>query len=182
MFDIVAGKVVLDKESLTIPVIANYWNKYESNRDHAIKMIQYVVFKYRWDSPYKSYSPEDRDRIIKTDIFTDAKGFEMNEDDREFEQRYVQLQATPLTRLLEAAEEGVEYLIRQFNGLREKEDKTDSYGKPLVTANDVSKWLEKIAGTVKSLDTLKKQVASEQVTGSKVKGGSEIGHYELPKR
>ena len=179
MFDIVAGKVVIDAKTLSIPPFANYYNKVK-DKAHAEKIIQYVVFKHRWNTPYKAYSPEDRDIIIQKDVFGGPIVFSI--DEQEFERRYVELQATPLTRLLEAAEEGVEYLIRQFNSLRDKEDKTDNYGKPLITANDVGRWLDRISGTVKSLDTLKKQVASEQVEGSRVKGGSEIGHYELPKR
>lgn len=179
MFDIVAGKVVIDAKTLAIPPFSTYYNSVK-DKSQAEKVIQYVVFKHRWNTPYKAYSPEDRDIIIQKDVF--GKLVEFTIEEKEFERRYVELQSTPLTRLLEAAEEGVEYLIRQFNGLREKEGHTDNYGKPLVTANDVSRWLEKIAGTVKSLDALKKQVASEQVEGSRVKGGSEIGHYELPKR
>lgn len=180
MFDIVAGKVVIDAKSLAIPPFANYYNSIK-DKAYAEKIITYVVFKHRWNSPYKSYSPEDRDEIIKRDVFNDSK-FELDSQAKYFETRYIELQATPLTRLLDAAEEGVEYLIRQFNSLREKENMTDNYGKPLVTANDVGRWLDRISGTVKSLDALKKQVASEQVEGSRVRGGSEIGHYELPKK
>lgn len=179
MFDIINGKVVIDAKTLSIPPFSKYYNS-TKDKAHAEKIISYVVFKHRWNTPYKAYSPEDRETVILKDIFGGPVVFSLEE--QEFEQRYIELQATPLTRLLEAAEEGVEYLIRQFNSLRDKENQTDNYGKPLVTANDVGRWLDRISGTVKSLDTLKKQVASEQIEGTKVKGGSEIGHYELPKR
>ena len=179
MFDIVAGKVTIDAKSLAVPPFANYWSNVK-DKEHADKVIRYVVFKHKWDSPYEAYSPEDRDIILIRDIF--GGNVQLTADDLEFERRYVELQSTALTRLLEAANEGVEYLIRQFNSLREMEKEMDKNGKPLVTANDVNKWLEKIAGTVKSLDVLKKQVRAEQVDGTRVKGGSAIGHYELPKR
>lgn len=180
MFNIVAGKVVIDVKSLSIPPFAEYWEN-TKDKSYAEKVIKYAVFMYKWNTPYKAYAPEDRIVKICQDLFGNPS-VTFNSEDLVFIERYRELLATPLTRLLDAAEEGVEYLIRQFNSLREKERETDNNGKPIVTAKEVYAWLEKIGNAVKSLDTLKKQVQAEQVDGSKVKGGSEIGHYELPKR
>jgi hypothetical protein len=180
MFNIVAGKVVIDVKSLSIPPFAEYWEN-TKDKAHAENVIKYAVFMYKWNTPYKAYAPEERSTKICKDVFGNPS-ISFASKDVEFVNRYREFLATPLTRLLDAAEEGVEYLIRQFNSLRAKELEVDNNGKPIITAKEVYAWLEKIGNAVKSLDTLKKQVQAEQVDGSKVKGGSEIGHYELPKR
>ena len=95
---------------------------------------------------------------------------------------YKELQNTINTRLLLAEEEGMEYIIRQFNSIREKENLVDNNNKPLITPDLVGKWMEKANKAVEVHTKLLKAVRSEQSTLTKVKGGSEIGSFELPNK
>jgi len=41
--------------------------------------------------------------------------------------------------------------------------------------------MEKVKGTYQTLDFLEKAVKTEELNNSKIRGGSEINSYELPK-
>lgn len=181
MFDIVGNDVVIDSDTLSIPPYSEFWINSKDKR-HATNIIRYVVFKHKWNTKYSSYSEEVREKILKEDIFKDPS-YELSKEELEFEKRYVEMTHTPMIRLLKAAEEGIEYLIRQYNTLKSKEHEVDRSGKPIINAKDVYLWLSKIASASASVEDLKERVKKEQTLKvKKIKGGSEIGHYEIPKR
>lgn len=136
---------------------------------------------YKWDTVYKALSPEDRDRKVKLRVFND-ENFEIDDQMKMVIEDYKELQNTINTRLLLAEEEGMEYIIRQFNSIREKENLVDNNNKPLITPDLVGKWMEKANKAVEVHTKLLKAVRSEQSTLTKVKGGSEIGSFELPNK
>lgn len=70
MFDIEGGQIKLSADSLAIPPFKHH---YEASRDKvtAIKEIEYVVWLYKWKTPYKAYAPEDRPSKVGQDVFGD---------------------------------------------------------------------------------------------------------------
>ena len=179
LFDIRAGKVVIDADTLAIPPFKQFWESFE-DKGLAEKEITFCVFKNNWDSPYKAFDVDERWLRVLTDVFGDQSYvFSSNYD--EFEKRYIEFMNTPSTRLLDGAEDGVEFLIKEYKELRNKQGKTDDYGKPLVTAEQVGKWLSQLGPAIKSLSMLRDQVRTEEKLGLKAKGGNEINYFELPR-
>nr|DAI23413.1 MAG TPA: hypothetical protein [Caudoviricetes sp.] len=180
LFDIVNGEVALSAECIAIPPFRILWDSHKDKK-LAQRKIEYIIFMYKWDTVYKALSPEDRDRKVKLRVFND-ENFEIDDQMKMVIEDYKELQNTINTRLLLAEEEGMEYIIRQFNSIREKENLVDNNNKPLITPDLVGKWMEKANKAVEVHTKLLKAVRSEQSTLTKVKGGSEIGSFELPNK
>lgn len=181
LFDIIGNKLKIHVDALALPPFQSIWDS-EKDKDLAEKYIKFVVFFYKYDSPYVSgYSPEDRERVLKEDIFKDPN-YTIPDKVYELGRRYQELQRTPNIRLLEAANEGMEYLIEEYRLLRERRGMTDKLGKPLVTAEQVYKWLEHLDSVSRNIESLKKKVQIEQLETGKVRGGSSIGSFELPNK
>lgn len=180
LFDIVNGEVVLSPEALAIPPFRKLW---ESHKDKKLaqRKIEYIVFMYKWDTVYKGLSPDKREEKLKIHCFDDAK-YKIDNEMKEVIDEYVELQNTISTRLLLAEEEGIEYIIRQFNSIKYLEGKEDKSGKPLIDPDKVGKWMDKANKAIDVRNKLLKTVRTEQMESSKVKGGTDIGLYELPKR
>ena len=153
IFDFKNGKITLTSEAMAYPHI-NKLHKEVKNDSLFFKYIQYIVFSTKWDSGYKSFSEEERDGKIKKDVFGDSS-YKIPKNVVECMEEHRKFSNTPSTRLLEAAESGVEYLIKEYNSLKDKQGKNDNNGKPLVPANDVYKWLNQIGGAVKNLEILR---------------------------
>lgn len=179
MFDILSGKIVIKADILAIPPFKKYW---ESFNDKSIpeKEITYCVFTHKWDSPYnRSLEPDERYNRIMNDVFN-TLDYKFSDQYKEFEQSFIEFLETPTSRLLTAAQQGIDFLIEEYATLRSKQGKTDNMGKPLVTAEQVGKWLIQLGGAVKSYDQLKEQVRTEEKLGIKAKGQSSIGYFERP--
>lgn len=177
IFDIKDKEVILHADGIAIPFINKLFDEVE-DKTLALKYIKYVVFSGDWNSPYKAFAEDIRDEYLKDDLFGD-KNFEIPNNVKVCLDEFIKFTETPSTRLLNAAEEGVDFLIREYNTLKTKQHETDKMGKPLVTAEQVGKWLGQLSGAVKSLETLKEQVIKEQVTsGGRIRGGNELNPYE----
>jgi len=93
-------------------------------------------------------------------------------------ERYKKLQETVSVRLLRSAKKAAERLATYFD--RVDFEMLDKLGKPIYSARDVSSNLKEIGSIVKSLGVLEEQVKKEQASSGKVRGGGDIGDYEIP--
>lgn len=171
LFDISNGKVVINADSLAIPPFKEFWESFD-DKSIPEKEITYCVFMHRWDTPYKAFAKSERDDKIKQHVFKDVN-YKFSEQYKKFEEEFISFVATPSSRLLDAAENGVEFLINQYNTLFMRDD---------VDAGDVTTWMQKLGPAVKSLEQLKEQVKTEERLGVKAKGKSEIGYFEVPRK
>ena len=92
--------------------------------------------------------------------------------------KYKQLQETVSVRLLRSAKNAAEKLSIYFDNV--DFNLLDSYNKPIYSARDVASNLKEIGSIVKSLGILEDQVRKEQSSSGKVRGGVDIGDYEMP--
>jgi hypothetical protein len=176
-FDIKDKTVVINNIALGIPCIKKL---YEKMTDSGLfnKYVSYGIFITYFNSPHKSYSIEIRAKVLKRDLFGDENYNTAGELDS-FVEELRNFSSTPSIRLLDAAEDAVDFLINEYKALRSMQGILDSKGKPIVSIGDVSKWLKELAPAVKSLETLKESVLKEEVAFSKnVRGQAEIGLYE----
>jgi len=172
IFDIVGSTITLKPESLLVPEFKKLWDRDRSkDKKKAIDEITYVVFLCDKSdkNPYKNYSEMDRiqmlqkDFTVKIDILIE-----------EAVEKYKLLNNTRYERVVNAALDSLEDIEDYYVGIRSK-DKKDF---------DITEYLgsmEKLGKAIKSLRELEKQLEADRAEGSKVRGSSEIGLYEIPK-
>ena len=68
MFDIKGNKISLATEDLAIPPFRDYYNN-AKDKSLAVKEIEYIVWLYKWNTPYEAYPIAKRDYIVGKDVF-----------------------------------------------------------------------------------------------------------------
>ena len=75
MFDIIKNKIQLSTDDLAIPPFKDFYNNAKDKQD-ALKKIEFIVWRYKWNSPYEAY-PE-KERTLYRDWETDRKSTRLN--------------------------------------------------------------------------------------------------------
>lgn len=173
LFDIQGGKVVIHPYMLGIPCFKKIWES-NKNKDYATNLISYIVLKHHFKSPYVENIGDMayRDSKLRAELFD--KGWEPNEDLLYAESTFLEFSNTLLVQLLDSSRHAV-YMISSY--LKDLTIGTMDM-KMVKEALQAMSSLDKV---VKSLDSLAKQVMREDLESSTVRGGSEIGHFEIPK-
>lgn len=182
MFDIEGDKIKLSANAMAIPPFNDYYSQ-AKDKSLALKEIEYVVWLYKWNTPYKAYPPQERAGKVSKDVFK-VDNFTPSIDLQHLIIRFNEFQYTPLIRLYSAAEDGLEYLISTLEQLKTSTLSSDelTLEEKLKVATQVSKLLKDVEPTSKSLDSAKKRAMAEQLETGRVKGGGQIGLYEMPRR
>lgn len=181
MFDIQGEKIILRTDDLAIPPFKEYYNG-SKDKAKAIKEIEYIIWLYKWDSPYLSYDSSIRSTIVGKDVMKDGS-YEPSSELKELIKRYNDFQQTPLTRLYQASEEALEWLTQTLHNIRKDvEDANLGLEDKMKIATNISKLVKDVEANAKSVDAAKKRAMAEQLETGKVRGGGKIGRYELPKR
>lgn len=169
MFDIVGDKIKLNTEDLAIPPFKEHYNN-AKDKSIALKEIEYVIWLYKWNTPYEAYPTEQRASVVAKDVFKDEKYIPSKEVE-ELSKRFVEFQETPGTRLLSASQTAAEGLIAALNDY-------SSVAMDIDTAIKVTRILKDVGSIVKSLDIAMKQAKADQIETGRIKGGGQIGLYE----
>lgn len=170
MFDIKGDKISFSTEDLSIPPFKDYYNE-AVDKSQALKEIEYIIWLYKWNTPYEAYPIEKRASIVAKDVFKDDK-YVPTAQVKELAKRFTEFQETPGTRLLSASQTAAEGLIAALNDYSQGNMDID-------TAIKVTRILKDVGNIVKSLDIAMKQAKAEQLETGKVKGGGVIGLYEI---
>lgn len=170
MFDIKGDKISLSTEDLAIPPFKEYYEQ-AKDKSLALKEIEYVVWLYKWNTPYEAYPLEKRASVVGKDVFHDEK-YVPTAELKQLAKRFVEFQETPGTRLLSASQTAAEGLIAALNDYSQGNMDID-------TAIKVTRILKDVGNIVKSLDVAMKQAKAEQLETGRVKGGGVIGLYEM---
>ena len=101
MFDIKGDKISLSVEDLSIPPFRNYYEQ-AKDKSLALKEIEYIVWLYKWNTPYEAYPIDKRPFVVARDIFGDEK-YVPTAEMKELAKRFNEFQETPGTRLLSAS-------------------------------------------------------------------------------
>lgn len=170
MFDIKGNKISLNTEDLAIPPFKEYYNN-AKDKSLAIKEIEFIIWRYKWNTPYEAYPENERTKRVAKDVFNDEK-YTLSAEALELAKRFVEFQETPGTRLLSASQTAAEGLINALNDYSRGSMDID-------TAIKVTRILKDVGNIVKSLDVAMKQAKAEQLDQGRVKGGGVIGLYEM---
>ena len=171
MFDIQGSKIKLNTEDLAVPPFKEHYNT-AKNKEQALKEIEYIVWLYKWNTPYEAYPEKERASIVAKDVFKD-ENYIPSVSVKELAKRFQEFQQTPSTRLLASSQSAAEGLIETLNQYSEGNMDID-------TALKITRILKDVSSVVKSLDIAMKQAKAEQMESSKVKGGGIIGRFEIP--
>lgn len=169
MFDIKGDKIVLSTEDLAIPPFKDHYNN-AKDKTKALKEIEYVIWLYKWNTPYEAYPEKERASRVGKDVFGDSE-WTPNDDIRELASRFIEFQETPGTRLLSASRTAADSLTEALSVYSEN-------GMDIDTAIKVTRILKDVGNIVKSLDLAMKQAKAEQADAGRVKGGGQLGLYE----
>ena len=170
MFDIKGSKISLNAEDLAIPPFKDHYNN-ATDKSFALKEIEYIVWLYKWNTPYEAYPIDKRASIVAKDVFNDEK-YVPTAEVKELAKRFNEFQETPGTRLLSASQMAAEGLIAALNDYSQGNMDID-------TAIKITRILKDVGNIVKSLDIAMKQAKAEQLETGKIKGGGIIGLYEM---
>ena len=170
MFDIQGEKIKMNLDDLSVPPFREYYNN-AKDKAYALKEIEYIVWLYKWNSPYTAYSERERAEQISKDVFN-IKDYKPSPQVEELAKRFKEFQETPGTRLLAASQSSAEGLIETLQTY-------SNTAMDIDTAIKVSKILKDVGSIVKSLDVAMKQAKAEQLETGRVKGGGVIGLYEM---
>lgn len=171
MFDIQGSKIKLNTEDLAVPPFKEHYNT-AKNKEQALKEIEYIVWLYKWNTPYEAYPEKERASIVAKDVFKD-ENYIPSVSVKELAKRFQEFQQTPSTRLLASSQSAAEGLIETLNQYSEGNMDID-------TALKITRILKDVSSVVKSLDVAMKQAKAEQMESGKVKGGGIIGRFEIP--
>jgi len=177
LFDIIGGNVIMNPTILWIPEFKEIWDRDKSkHKAKAVKEISYIVFLYSFKSPYLAYNEKDRKIKILQDYFDDL---EWKPDDvvNKAIKRYNELQETATTRLLNASLRLCDKVTEYFDSIDFNEK--DKMGKPIHSLNEVVRNMKDVGPVVKSLESLKDQVLREQMDKNVIRGGTDIGLFEI---
>jgi hypothetical protein len=166
LFDIEAGKVVLDPNVLYIPEFKQIWDRDKGkDKNIATAQLAYVTFLCNFSSknPYNSYSDKDKEKKVRDD--TTKK--EPDELIKKAIKKYKEMQQTVTSRLLVAAKVASNVLAEYFEGAKAED------------ATEIIRNIEKLGNAVKSLYALEIQVQKEQLESKVIRGGKELGMYEI---
>ena len=170
MFDIKGDKISLSPDDLAIPPFREHYNE-AKDKSQALKEIEYIVWLYKWNTPYEAYPIDKRASVVAKDVFKDEK-YVPTAQVKELAKRFTEFQETPGTRLLAASQTAAEGLIAALNDYSQGNMDID-------TAIKVTRILKDVGNIVKSLDVAMKQAKAEQLETGRIKGGGVIGLYEM---
>ena len=113
MFDIIGSKIKINVDDLAIPPFKDYYNN-AKNKSQALKEIEYVVWLYKWNTPYEAYPENERASKVAKDVLN-VDSYEPNDDLKQLIVRFKELQETTGTRLLKASQRAAEGIIDTLN-------------------------------------------------------------------
>lgn len=174
LFDLIGGKVKIHSDAIGIPCFRRVWDADKPDKEHATKVISYIVLMNKWDSPYVQSMDEDsRELKLKKEIFDD-ENYKLTVEELICEDEYKTLLNTRALQML--------------NNMRLKLDSVSKYYKESLDdtldekkIKDLLAGMTSVGGVLKSIDSLETMVKAEELAIGKVKGDAKVNPYELAK-
>lgn len=174
LFDIVGGKVVIHSDALGIPCFKRVWDADKADKEHATKVISYIVLKNKWDSPYvQSMDVDTIETKLKGELFGDEE-YELTENEAACEKQYQQFCHTRTLEMLDNMRLKLDSISKYY-----KESLEDALDEKKI--KDLLAGMGSVGNTYKSIDALEAMVKAEEMAIGKVKGDARINPYELTK-
>lgn len=168
LFDIVNGKVAMNPTALWLPEFKAIWDRDKSKgKEKASREISYIVFMHSFQSPYQVYSSNIRESKVIGDYFKDEPKWKPDDLIKEAVKKYNELQDTLVLKMLRTAKCAIEKIEEYFQDAQPSD------------IDRIVKNAKELGSLIASIDKLEKQVKTEQLENSSIRGGQGIGHWEL---
>lgn len=172
LFDIIGGKVVIHSDALGIPCFKRIWDADKADKEHATKIISYIVLKNKWNSPYvQSMEVDTIETKLKIELFND-ENYKLTDIEAACEQQYKAFCYTSTLEMLDNMRLKLDSISKYY-----KESLEDVLDEKKI--KDLLTGMTSVGGVLKSIDSLENMVKSEEVAIGKVKGDAKINPYEL---
>lgn len=172
LFDILGGKVVIHPDALGIPCFKRVWDTDKADKEHATKVISYIVLKNKWDSPYVlSMDVDTIEDKLKEELFGD-KQYTFTKDEEACEKQYKTFCYTRTLEMLDNMRLKLDSISRYY-----KESLDDALDERKI--KDLLAGMTSVGGVLKSIDSLENMVKAEEVAMGRIKGDAKINPYEL---
>jgi len=153
---------------LWIPEFKKIWDRDKTKtKGIAGREISYIVFLHDYRSPYQAYAESEREKKILQDYFSDIPDWKPDAAVQAAIKRFIEFQDSASLRLLRSTKLALEAINEYF-----KNAKPEDIDKIVKNAKD-------LGNLVQSLDKLEQQVQKEQLEKNAIRGGMEIGLFEL---
>ena len=173
LFDIVGSKIVIHEDALGIPCFRTIWEK-NKDKSVATNIISYIILNNHPNSPYVISMPKSiRSERLRKELLNDSIVYD--EDFEYAENTYIEFTDTLILKMLRGIRANIEFRSESLQTMPKEE----------MTMRDMKDLLDlaaKAEKAVKSIYSLEKQVRKEELETSTVRGGSEIGRFELPSK
>lgn len=161
--------LIVDENILIVPEFANLFDKDYNTNLKGLKELKYIHIVYAWNSPYNSYSFEDKQteayKILNWDKdYVISKEFELAIE------KFIELQ-------------NEDRLIKSVINTQNLIDKVDNdlasgtVGEN-ISVTDVTKWAEKKRVILTELVELEKDIMKNKLMKNKLKGDDTKGRFE----
>lgn len=174
LFEITKEGIRPRSHTLLIKEFKDIYNL-SKNKDETTKFLAYVFYIADYKSVYQSYSPEEREEVLKEDLGLPKDWKEPKEVQLGIS-KYKKLQETPTMRYLNAQMKTLEDLINFFKGLDLNE--RDKSGKPIWKPKEITGAMTDSAKVAESLEKLKEKVKKEEMDTGRIRGGGIAGDFE----
>lgn len=170
--DIVGGEVVIHPDMLILPCFSKFWNT--CDKEHATKVISYIVLMNKWDSPYvQSMDADSRESKLKKEIFGDTE-YKLAANEVICENEYKALLNTRNLQMLDNMRLKLDSISKYY-----KESLDEALDEKKI--KDLLTGMTSVGGVLKSIDLLENMVKAEELSMGKVKGDAKVNPYELAK-
>lgn len=176
LFDIVGGNVVIHADAIALPPFEKIWIADKTNeKSHANNVIRFIILCDYWNSPYvKSIADNKlRERKLKQQIFNDPD-YKLTDEESLCREQYKELINTRTLKMLTAINNKLDTFTNYYESTLD-EDLDEKKIKELLAG------MEKVKGTMQTIDYLEKAVKAEELETTKVRGDAKVNPYELVK-
>ena len=173
LFDIIGGKVTIYAELLALPPFKTLWES-SKNKNHINDVLTFIILCDYWNSPYvNSMDKNTRESYLKKEIFKD-ENYTLTPEEQICRDEYKKISFTRNLRMLNAIRDKIDTISAYYEQSLE-EELDEKKIQVLLTG------IEKVKGTIQTVDFLEKAVKSEELDNTKVRGNVQINPYELDK-
>jgi len=192
LFEDLRGRVVPTPEAKLIPEIKEIIKR---SKDNGLAELSYLYFMYDYRSPYATYSPEARKKILLNDLnlskFKEDTVFLAAKD------RYLKFIETPTSKsmvsvrngldkmhkLVDVLTEEVESSINKLSTIDGEDDEEQDLRQKLISRavsnmNKIIEISQVLPKNIASLQALQEQIQKEQSSTTTVLGGGAVGAFE----
>ena len=177
LFELIKNQVHVKPHTLLIKEFKDIWDR-DTNKNKASSLMElaYIYFTADYKSVYLAYNPEERDSVIKEDVFGKKVNYIPDSLVLAGINKYTELQQTHTMRLVKSTRNALEELVNYFNGI--DFDQRDNRGQVIYKVTDVTKAMGDTARIVESLEKLEIKIKQELQEAIKARGGEASSLYE----